>query len=153
MVVTTDIGDFKDIHPPNKQDVGLRLARIALKQVYKADSFVNRTVIGPIYRSHRVEGNKVRVKFDHAGSGLKSSDNPELTEFLICGADRNFVPATAVILDVEQIEVWSDAIANPIAVRFAWKDTPSPNLYNSEMLPASPFRTDDWELESAKVEF
>jgi sialate O-acetylesterase len=153
MVVTTDIGDFKDIHPPNKQDVGLRLARIALKQVYKADSFVNRTVIGPIYRSHRVEGNKVRVKFDHAGNGLKSSDNPELTEFLICGEDRNFVPAKAVILDVEQIEVWSEQIENPVAVRFAWKDTPSPNLYNSEMLPASPFRTDDWELESAKVEF
>lgn len=153
MAVTTDIGDFKDIHPPNKQDVGIRLAQIALKQVYKNDSFVNRPVIGPIYHSHRVEGNKVRIKFEHAGNGLKSPDNAELSEFLICGDDQKFVPAKATILDGEQIEVWSESVANPVAVRFAWKDTPSPNLFNSEMLPASPFRTDDWELESAKVEF
>jgi sialate O-acetylesterase len=153
MVVTTDIGDFEDIHPANKQDVGLRLARITLRQVYKSESFVHRPVFSPLYQSHLVEGGKFKIRFDHAGEGLKSADKQELREFLISGEDRRFVPAQAKTLDKDHVIVWSDSVPNPVAVRFCWRDTPNPNLVNSECLPASPFRTDDWELESAKIEF
>jgi sialate O-acetylesterase len=153
MVVTTDIGNFKDIHPANKQDVGLRLARIALSQVYKSESFVHRAVHGPIYDSHQLEGGKIKIRFEHVGEGLKTANQEDLREFLICGENRKFVPAEATILDKNHLLVWSDSVANPAAVRFAWSDTPAPNLFNSENLPASPFRTDDFELESAKVEF
>ncbi len=140
MAVTVDIGDVKDIHPKNKQDVGRRLALWALAKSYGQ----NLVYSGPIYKSMTVEGNKIRLQFDHVGSGLIASDGKPLTYFTIAGADQKFVPATAVI-DGNSVVVSSDQVAQPAAVRFAWVDDTSPNFANKEGLPASPFRTDAWK--------
>ncbi|MBN1590737.1 MAG: 9-O-acetylesterase [Pirellulales bacterium] len=138
MAVTTDIGDLKNIHPTNKQEVGRRLALWALATVYGK----NLVYSGPIYQSMKVEGNKIRLSFDHVGSGLASRDGKPLTHFTIAGADMEFHPAVATI-DGRSIVVGSDAVEAPAAVRFAWHETAEPNLMNQEGLPASPFRTDD----------
>jgi sialate O-acetylesterase len=140
MAVTLDIGDVKDIHPKNKQDVGKRLALWALAKVYGKDLVYS----GPIYKSMAVEGNKIRLQFDHVGGGLISSDGKPLTEFTIAGTDQKFVPAVAEI-DGNSIVVHSDKVAEPAAVRFAWRDEAVPNLANKEGLPASLFRTDTWK--------
>ena len=140
MAVTVDIGDVKDIHPKNKQDVGRRLALWALAKSYGQ----NLVYSGPIYKSMTVEGNKIRLQFDHVGSGLIASDGKPLTYFTIAGVDQKFVPATAVI-DGNSVVVSSDQVAQPAAVRFAWVDDTSPNFANKEGLPASPFRTDAWK--------
>jgi len=140
MAVTTDIGNVKDIHPKNKQDVGKRLALWALAETYGKQVAYS----GPLYNSMKVDGNQIRLSFDHADV-LKSRDGKPLTEFTIAGEDRKFVPATAVI-DGDQVVVSSDQVAKPAAVRFGWHDTATPNLVNGAGLPASPFRTDDWEL-------
>ena len=140
MAVTMDIGDVKDIHPKNKQDVGKRLALWALAKVYGRDIVYS----GPIYKSMAVEGNKIRLQFDHVGGGLMASDGKPLVDFTIAGADQKFVPATAEI-DGNAIVVHSDQVAQPVAVRYAWHDDATPNLANKEGLPASPFRTDAWK--------
>jgi sialate O-acetylesterase len=140
MAVTMDIGDLKDIHPKNKQEVGRRLALWALAQVYGRELVYS----GPIYKSMTVEGNKIRLQFDHVGGGLMASDGKPLTEFTIAGADQKFVPAKATI-DGDSIVVQSDQVAEPVAVRYAWRDVATPNLVNKEGLPASPFRTDTWK--------
>jgi sialate O-acetylesterase len=140
MAVTTDIGDVKDIHPKNKQEVGRRLALWALAKVYGRDVAYS----GPIYKSMKVEGNKIRLDFDYIGGCLKSADGQPLSEFTIAGEDQKFVPAVAEI-DGSSIVVHADAVANPVAVRFAWRDDTQPNLVNQEGLPASPFRTDAWK--------
>ncbi len=116
MAVTMDIGEVKDIHPKNKQDVGKRLALWALAKVY------GQTLVysGPIYKSMAVEGRKIRLQFDHVGGGLISSDGKPLVEFTIAGGDQKFVPATAEI-DGCSIVVHSDQIAEPVAVRYAWR--------------------------------
>jgi sialate O-acetylesterase len=139
MVVTTDVGNLKDIHPRNKVDVGNRLALWALAKDYGKKELV---YSGPIYRSAKAEGNKVRVSFDSA-SGLKSRDGQVLTLFAIAGEDQKFVPAKAII-DGETLEV-----AKPVAVRFAWREDAEPNLVNGASLPASPFRTDDFPAATA----
>ena len=140
MAVTTDIGNVKDIHPKNKQEVGQRLALWALAKVYGRDIVYS----GPIYKSMAVEGNKIRLQFDHVGGGLIASDGKPLVDFTIAGADQKFVPATAEI-DGNAIVVHSDQVAQPVAVRYAWHDDATPNLANKEGLPASPFRTDAWK--------
>ncbi len=140
MVVTTDNGDSLDIHPRNKKLVGERLALWPLKNDYGKNDLV---ASGPLYKSMKVEGNKIRISFDDA-DGLVAKDG-ELKEFTIAAADQNFVPAIAKI-EGNTVVVWSDAIASPAAVRFAWKNVPFPNLYNKANLPASPFRTDNWKL-------
>lgn len=137
MAVTIDIGEADDIHPRNKADVGKRLALAALKIAYGR----NLVFSGPIYRSMKIEGDKIRLQFDHVGSGLAPVER--LTGFAIAGADRKFVWANARI-DGNTVVVWSDAVKNPVAVRYAWANNPECNLYNKEGLPASPFRTDDW---------
>ena len=96
---------------------------------------------GPIYKSINIEGNKIRVSFDYAGSGLMAKGG-ELTCFTIAGENKKFVLAKAII-DGDTVVVSSDEVANPVALRFAWSDTAVPNLFNKEGLPASPFRTDD----------
>jgi sialate O-acetylesterase len=141
MAVTTDIGNVKDIHPTNKQDVGRRLALWALAKTYGKSDLV---YSGPIYKSMAVEGNKIRLQFDHLGGGLKSSDGKPLVEFTVAGADQKFVPAVAEI-DNNSVVVHADAVAQPVAVRYAWRDDTQPNLANKEGLPASPFRTDAWK--------
>ena len=137
LVVTTDIGDVKDIHPKNKQEVGRRLALWALGAVY------GRNVVysGPIYRSMTVEGDKVRLAFDHVGGGLVSRDGKPLTNFTVAGGDKKFHPATAAI-DGDSVVVQSKDVAKPEAVRFAWREDAEPNFVNKAGLPASPFGTD-----------
>jgi sialate O-acetylesterase len=144
MVVTTDIATTGDIHPPNKQDVGKRLALWALANVYGEEGIVHS---GPIYKGHEVQGNQIRIEFDHVADGLEARGDGELSHFTIAGEDQKFVPAKAEI-DGDAIVVSSDAVDKPVAVRFAWTDTAEPNLVNSSGLPASPFRTDDWELKT-----
>ncbi len=137
MVVTTDIGDPKDIHPRNKQDVGRRLALWALSKTYGLKDIV---YSGPIYKGMKIEGDKIRVLFDYVGGGLVAR-NGELTHFTIAEDGKDFVPAKAVI-DGDTLVVSAEAVKAPVAVRFAWENAPEPNLFNKEGLPASPFRTD-----------
>ncbi len=141
MAVTVDIGERYDIHPRNKQEVGRRLSLWALAKTYGREGIV---YSGPLYSSMVVEGNKIRIWFDHTADGLMSSDGGSLTWFAIAGNDRNFVEAKAEI-DGDTILVWSDEVSSPQAVRFAWDKIASPNLVNSAGLPASPFRTDNWD--------
>lgn len=144
MAVTIDLGEAKDIHPKNKQDVGLRLALHALAKDYgQAVEFS-----GPEYQSMTVEGNSIRVKFKRGSSGDLTVGSPtsgisagKLTGFSICGSDRKFVWADARI-DGESVVVSSPDVSAPVAVRYAWADNPVCNLYNRAGLPASPFRTD-----------
>jgi sialate O-acetylesterase len=144
MAVTMDIGDVRDIHPKNKQEVGRRLALWALAKTYGKDMVHS----GPLYRSMKIEGDKIRLAFDHIGGGLISRDGQPLADFTVAGEDQQFLPATAVI-DGNEVVVHSQAVQAPAAVRFAWYDSAQPNLANKEGLPASPFRTDDWPAVTA----
>ena len=139
MAVTADIGNADDIHPRNKQLVGKRLALWAMAKTYGRKDLV---YSGPLYKSMNIEDSKIRLTFDHVGSGLMSLSGP-LRLFTIAGEDQKFVPAKAVI-DNNTVVVWSDAVKKPVSVRYAWSNTAMGNLYNLDMLPASPFRTDDW---------
>jgi len=140
MVVTIDIGEWNDIHPLNKKDVGVRLAMAAEKLAYHEPDAVG---FGPIYDSMVIEGDKIVLSFLNTGKGLITK-NGDLKQFAIAGADKKFVWASANI-ENNKIIVWSDKVKNPVAVRYAWADNPvSANLYNVELLPASPFRTDNW---------
>lgn len=139
MAITIELGEWNDIHPDNKKDVGERLALAAFKLAYGDTNIVSS---GPLYQSSKIEGNKIIVSFTHTGSGLISIDDEALNQFAIAGADRKFVWAKATI-EGDKVVVWSDEIAQPVYVRYAWADNPfDANLYNKERLPASPFRTD-----------
>ena len=135
LAVTIDVGDGKDLHPKNKQDVGRRLALVALKVAY------GKRIVhtGPVYRSMRIEGNRIRLRFDNVGGGIVCTGE-KLVGFAIAGADRKFVWADAKI-DGETVVVCSNKIAEPKYVRYAWANNPACNLYNKEGLPAAPFRT------------
>ena len=137
MAVISDIGNVANIHPSNKLDVGKRLALWALAKDYGQDDLV---YSGPLYNSMAIEAGKIRLSFDHTGSGLASRDAKPLDWFEIAGEDGKFVKAQAVI-DGNTIVVSSDAIAKPTAARFAWDQVAQPNLINKEGLPAGPFRT------------
>jgi sialate O-acetylesterase len=139
MVVTNDIGNIKDIHPKDKQDVGKRLALWALAKNYGKQIVYS----GPLYKSMSIEGSNIRVKFDHVGGGLSARDGKPLTWFTIAGEDKKFVDATAKI-DGDSIVVSASEVTKPAAVRFAWSQIAQPNLSNIEGLPASAFRTDRW---------
>lgn len=141
MAVTTDIGEWNDIHPLNKKEVGKRLALAAQKVAYYEKNVV---CSGPAYKSMKVEDDKIILSFTNTGSGLVAKGKDELDHFAICGADKKFVWADARI-EGDKVVVWNDSIANPMAVRYAWADNPEgANLYNKEGLPASPFRTDEF---------
>ena len=138
MAVTIDIGEWNDIHPWNKKDVGDRLALVAQKVAYGE----NLVYSGPLYQSASVDGNKIVISFTNVGSGLITNDGEELKEFAIAGADKVFVQAKAKI-EGDKVMVWNDELPSPMYVRYAWADSPPyPNLHNKEGLPASPFRTD-----------
>jgi len=139
MAVIIDIGDEKDIHPKNKQDVGKRLATWALGTTYGKKPVYS----GPLYKSMKVDGNKVILSFDHVGGGLTAKGDGPLKGFAVAGEDKKFVWADAKI-EGDSVVVSSEQVAAPVAVRYAWADNPISNLYNKEGLPASPFRTDDW---------
>jgi len=159
--VLIDIGESEDIHPRNKKDVGERLTLIALARDHgKAIPFS-----GPVYDSMKIESSKVVLAFQYTNGGLvarplpenyivksesketaplvRNRPNSQLEGFAICGEDRKWIWADARIAD-NKVIVWSDQVPAPVAVRYAWADNPTCNLYNGAGLPASPFRTDDF---------
>ncbi|MFL9483897.1 sialate O-acetylesterase [Chitinophagaceae bacterium LWZ2-11] len=141
MSVGIDIGEAESIHPLNKKDIGLRMALQAEKLAYGEKKIV---ASGPLYKSMKVKDNKIILSFTNVGGGLQAANGGSLKQFAIAGDDKKFVWADAVIKG-NIIEVSSDKITKPVAVRYAWADNPEGcNLYNKEGLPASPFRTDDW---------
>ena len=152
MAITIDVGDPNNVHPGDKLDVGKRLSLLARRDIYgeKIDAS------GPLYQGYKVEGDKIRVSFKETAKGLKPGQAPwcakgveplptdKLIGFVIAGSDRNWVEADAVI-DGNDVIVSSTSVPNPAAVRYGWAHSPRCNLYNSEGLPASTFRTDDWQ--------
>jgi sialate O-acetylesterase len=139
LALAIDIGEAGDIHPKNKQDVGKRLALWARATVY-GESIV---YSGPVYRDMRVdEQGRVHLSFDHVGGGLDLRGEAA-NDFAISGADQQWVWADATV-EGDEVIVWSDAVSEPVAVRYGWSINPPANLYNAEGLPAVPFRTDDW---------
>lgn len=159
MAVTIDLAAGGNLHPPDKWDVGYRLALAAKHVAYGQQDTI---YSGPLYRSFKVDGNKIRIAFESAGNALTIGQPPEhffttqkqivpqsaaseLQGFAIAGADHKFVWARASI-DGDTVLVWNEAVPNPSAVRYAWADNPNCNLYNKDGLPAVPFRTDDLPL-------
>ena len=137
MAVTTDLGEANNIHPKNKQEVGLRLSQLALKQTYKK----KRMPQSPLFKSYRIEGNTIRIGFDNPGKGFMKPDT--IKGFIIAGADHIFYPAT-VTIQKKEIIVESPDVPHPVAVRYNWADNPDGNLYGLSGLPTAPFRTDNW---------
>jgi sialate O-acetylesterase len=138
MAVATDIGEAHNVHPKNKQDVGDRLARIALANVYGRMIEFS----GPMYESMKIEGNTIRIKFSHLGGGLVAKGGEPLRWFVIAGADMKFVEADAKI-DGDTVVVSSKQVSVPVAARYAWVNYPvGCNLFDAAGLPAAQFRTD-----------
>ncbi len=138
--VIIDLGEGKDIHPRNKQDVAARLARWALARNY-GKAFACQS---PTYKAMEKNGKRITLEFEHAGRGLKTFDVPELRGFAVAGSDHKFAWAKAHIIAPNKIEVWSDEVSEPVAVRYAWANNPVCNVYSDAGLPLTPFRTDDW---------
>lgn len=151
MAVTIDIGDPKDIHPRNKQDVGRRLAALALQRTYG----IRMTASGPVYKTMQVQGNKAVIRFTGIGHGLtvKQPSATTVSGFEVAGADQRFYPAKGTIAGTTVI-VSADEVAKPVAVRYAWADDAgNANLFNKEGFPASPFRTDNWKAKTEGVHY
>ncbi len=149
MAVATDIGEAGDVHPRNKQDVGIRLARAARAIAYMD----NIEYSGPLFDSMSIEGGRAAISFTHTGKGLVALGDKELGGFEVAGDDKKFMPAKTMI-EGQRVVVWSEQVAAPVAVRYAWRDFPADaNLYNATEdgvnLPASPFRTDHWQGKTA----
>lgn len=140
MACLIDVGEKDIIHPSNKQVVGERLAYLALFKTYGEKGF---EYSGPVLKEMTVEGSLVRLTFDHAEHGL-TSFGKELVNFKIAGENKRFFPAKASI-SVNGITLFSSAVIKPVAVRYAFDDFVVGELYNTEGLPASSFRTDDWK--------
>jgi sialate O-acetylesterase len=138
--VIIDLGEAQDIHPRNKQDVAKRLARWALARDYG----IRVPYQSPNYKAMEKNGNKIIVTFDHVGAGLKPFDVAKTSGFAVAGNDHKFVWADAKLVGKDKVEVWSDQVSDPVAVRYAWADNPVCNLYSREGLPATPFRSDEW---------
>ena len=139
MAVTIDIGEMFDIHPRNKQDVGYRLALAAKHIAYNQEIVYS----GPLYKSMEINGRDIEIAFNHVGKGLQLKGE-KLSGFQIAGKDKKFYWANAQIVGGE-VFVSSDKVKEPVAVRYGWAINPECNLYNKNGLPASPFRTDDWQ--------
>jgi len=151
MAVTIDIGDPNDVHPKDKLDVGIRLARLARNVAY-GETLV---ATGPVLKRMTIRGSTAWLDFDSVGGGLVIGAPPwvpsgalpvpagELRGFAIAGEDKVWVEAKARI-EKDRVAVSSDRVAHPVALRYGWADNPPCNLYNAENLPAAPFRTDDW---------
>src|SRR5262245_11704054 len=140
--VIIDLGEGRDIHPRNKQDVAKRLARWALARDY---GISNIPFHSPQYKYREKQGNKVVLSIDHVGGGLYTFDTQNPVGFAIAGEDKKFVWADAKLVGNDKIEVSSSKVADPAAVRYAWADNPVCNVYSREGLPLTPFRTDDWK--------
>jgi sialate O-acetylesterase len=140
VVITDQVDNIRDVHPAYKKQVGLRLSHWALAEHYREKTPAYRS---PQYLKQERKGNRLFITFQHVSDGLIAREG-NLREFQIAGADRRFVTAQAKIIGKDQIEVWSDEINNPTAVRFAFRNAPEPNLFDRANLPVTPFRTDDW---------
>jgi len=142
MAIINDVGEANDIHPKNKQAPGERLALWALAKDYGQDLVYS----GPLFQSSTIIDGAIRVTFDQAGKGLRTRDDGELQRFEIAGKDRVWHWAQATIDGPHSVVVRSEQVPAPVAVRYAWAANPEgANLVNSEGLPASVFRTDDWD--------
>ncbi len=139
MAITIDIGEEKDIHPKNKQDVGRRLAAWALGTVYGQKIATS----GPLPARHQVRGSEVLLSFKHTDGGLVAKGG-ELKGFVVAGEDKQWKSARARI-EGDKVIVSSTDVKQPVAARYGWENWPTCNLYNGAGLPASPFRTDDWK--------
>ncbi|MCA9186251.1 MAG: sialate O-acetylesterase [Pirellulaceae bacterium] len=139
--VIIDIGEGKDIHPRNKQDVGDRLARWALAGPYGKSSIQSQS---PTFKSMEAKDGKVVVTFDHVGGGLSTFDVNETRGFAIAGEDHKWVSANGKVVGRDQVELSAEGVTKAVAVRYAWADNPVCNLFSREGLPATPFRSDDW---------
>jgi sialate O-acetylesterase len=170
MAVLVDLGEAKDNHPRNKSDVAERLLRVVLAKEYGKKLVYS----GPVYESMSVEKNQIRIRFRHTDGGLaarpvpavydvstllgqtaplvRNSPQSQLEGFQICGEDRRWIWGDARI-DGQSVVVWSSKVPEPIAVRYAWADNPTVNLFNGAGLPAAPFRTDDFPALTAKNHF
>ncbi len=148
MAVTIDIGEAENLHPPNKLEVGKRLALTAMKVAYGKEMVYS----GPLFRKMEIEGKHAILTFDHVGTGLTAkSQYSYLKGFTIAGADGKFRWAKAFIQN-NQVYVYNDLIMDPAAVRYGWADNPDDaNLYNREGLPASPFRTDRGKVNTEQI--
>ena len=138
--VIIDIGEGKDIHPTNKEDVGKRLARWALAKEYGQDIAFQ----SPRFESVEKVDGKLIVKFNHVGNGWRPFDVNEVRGFTIAGEDKKFYNATAKILPDKRIEVSAPEVASPVSVRYGWANNPIVNLFSQNGLPLTPFRSDDW---------
>lgn len=144
--VIIDLGEGRDIHPRNKKTVASRLARWPLANDYGFDIACQ----SPRYKEMEIVGSKVRIMLDHVSAGgLWSFDTHEVIGFSIAGEDRGFVWAKARIIDRNTVEVWSDEVDGPVAVRYGWAQNPKLNLFDRNGLPVTPFRTDDWPMVTA----
>jgi sialate O-acetylesterase len=138
--VIIDLGEGNDIHPKNKQEVASRLARWALARDYKLKIDYH----SPQQETMQVDAGKCMVSFGHVGGGLRTIDSNEVKGFALAGADRKWYWASAKIAGKDKVEVWSDQVPEPIAVRYGWADNPVCNLYSTAGLPVTPFRSDVW---------
>ncbi len=145
--VILDLGEGNNIHPTNKLDVSLRLARWALARDYGKKIPYN----SPRYESLAQADGKLQVTFKHCGPGLKMHDDFKITGFAVAGEDKKWVWANAKISAPNQVEVWCDDVPAPVAVRYAWATNPVCNLYSKNGLPVTPFRSDDWPGVSAEA--
>jgi sialate O-acetylesterase len=149
MAIINDVGEANDIHPKNKKDPGERLARWALAKDYGKQLIYS----GPLFKASEAKDDAIRVTFNQAGEGLKSRDGGALKRFEIAGADKKWKWADAKIYGKDAVVVSSAEVKAPVAVRYAWAANPEgANLVNSDGLPASVFRTDDWDDVEIKVD-
>ncbi len=146
VAVITDVGDKDDIHPTRKAPVGARLALLARSKAYHEPVESS----GPVVRTFTFVGGEALLDFSHVGSRLQTRDGLAPTGFSVAGEDHKFHAATARIRGKSEIVVQSSEVAKPVAVRYGWADYPVVNLRNGAGLPASPFRTDSWELTTQK---
>jgi sialate O-acetylesterase len=142
LVTTLDVGNPDDVHPTDKQTVGERVANQLLSKIYHQPIQAD----GPLYASFKTEQNKLRIYFQPKGANLVFKQGcPVDSVFAVAGADRKFHWAKAVI-ENNTVVVWSDQVAKPVAVRYAWANNPCVVLYSDKQVPASPFRTDEWPV-------
>jgi sialate O-acetylesterase len=147
IAITMDIGEEFFIHPPKKKEVANRLLYNALSQTYGFNDIDGKS---PVYESLEIKDNSIQIKFKNAENGLYAFK--ELTGFEIAGEDKVFYPAKAKISGRDQVKIQSDKVVNPVAVRYAWSNWVKGTLYDSNLLPASSFRTDDWDESSRSID-
>lgn len=148
MVVVTDLVDnVKDIHPKNKREVALRLAKYALADTYGKNITSYKS---PMLNRMNIAGNTAQLYFDNAPHGFKLSEGKTPTEFYIAGADKKFVPAT-VKIEKDRLVASSPQVKTPVAVRFSFSNGGMSNIFSREGLPVAPFRTDDWAVDTTQV--